>query len=58
VGILGWAVASNERAVENAREAAIECSRRRLERAEVALAVAELTAPPGGHEMSGQARAR
>jgi len=30
--------------VANAREAAVECSRRRVERAEVAQAVAELTA--------------
>jgi len=30
-----WAVASNEQAVANARTAATECSRRRLERAEV-----------------------
>jgi len=44
VSILGWATASNERAVANARVAAVECSRRRLERAEVAQAVAELTA--------------
>ena len=44
MSILGWATASNERAVANARMAAVECSRRRLERAEVAQAVAELTA--------------
>ena len=30
-----WAVASNERAVSNARSAATECSRLRVERAEV-----------------------
>ena len=30
-----WAVASNERAVANARVAAAECSRARVERAEV-----------------------
>jgi len=30
-----WAVASNDRAVANARAAAVDCSRRRLERAEV-----------------------
>ena len=30
-----WAVASNERAVANARAAAVDCSRRRLEAAEV-----------------------
>ena len=44
MSILGWAAASNQRAVANARLAAVECSRRRLERAEVAMAVAELTA--------------
>ena len=32
-----WAVASNERAVANARAAATECSRLRVERAEVEL---------------------
>jgi hypothetical protein len=31
-----WAVTSQERALANARVAAIECSRRRVERAEVA----------------------
>ena len=36
MSIWGWAAASNERAVANARTAAVECSRRRLERAEVA----------------------
>ncbi|MBJ7356291.1 hypothetical protein [Nocardioides sp.] len=44
MNILGWATASNERAVANARAAAVECSRRRVERAEVARAVADLTA--------------
>jgi hypothetical protein len=44
MSILGWASASNGRAVANARAAAVECSRRRVERAEVAQAVAELTA--------------
>lgn len=69
MSILGWATASNERAVANAREAAVECSRRRLERAEVAQAVAELTAayavvpvtrnaPSAGREMRVRARAR
>jgi hypothetical protein len=33
--VMRWAVASNERAVANARVAATECSRRRVERAEV-----------------------
>ena len=67
--IFGWATASNERALANARAASVECSRRRLERAEVAQAVAELTAayaarpavrtaPAVGHEMSVRAGAR
>ena len=30
-----WAVTSNERAVDNARAATVECSRRRVEAAEV-----------------------
>jgi hypothetical protein len=34
-----WAVASNERAVANARAAATECSRLRVERVEVQLYV-------------------
>jgi hypothetical protein len=34
-GLRGWAVASNDRAVANARAAATECSRLRVERAEV-----------------------
>jgi hypothetical protein len=45
-----WAVASNERAVANARAAATECSQRRVERAEAdelltehALSIAETT---------------
>jgi len=69
VSIIGWATASNERAVANAREAAVECSRRRVERAEVAQAVAELTAAdtrplprattaPGGHDVGTRAHAR
>jgi hypothetical protein len=36
-GLRRWAVASNERAVANARVAATECSRARVERAEVEL---------------------
>ena len=47
VTIFGLATASNERALANARAASVECSRRRLERAEVAQAVAELTAAYG-----------
>jgi len=35
MSIWRWAVASNEQALANARTAATECSRRRLERAEV-----------------------
>jgi len=34
-GVWRWAVASNERAVANARAATTECSRLRVERAEV-----------------------
>ncbi len=34
--VSGWAVASNERAVANARGATTACSRRRVEREEVA----------------------
>jgi hypothetical protein len=41
--LLRWAVASNERAVANARAAATECSRQRVERAEVDQLLAELT---------------
>ena len=69
MNLFGWATASNERALANARAASVECSRRRLERAEVAQAVAELTAAylaraagPAvaavGHEMSLRAGAR
>ena len=49
--VWNWAVASNERALANARAAATECSRLRVERAEVeqylaalAPATTELTA--------------
>ena len=69
MNLFGWATASNERALDNARAAAVECSRRRVERAEVAQAVAELTATytrrtvartstTVGHEMSIRATAR
>ncbi|WP_134766346.1 hypothetical protein [Nocardioides sp. 1609] len=34
--LLGWAAASNQRAIENARAGATACGRRRVERAEVA----------------------
>jgi hypothetical protein len=37
-----WAVASNERAVANARAAATECSRARVERAEVVQFLSEI----------------
>ena len=40
----GWGRGSNSTAVENARVAAIACSRARLERIEIELYVAELTA--------------
>jgi hypothetical protein len=42
--IMRWAVASNERAVENARAAAVDCSRAMVERAEVELFLAQLPA--------------
>ncbi len=40
----GWARSSNATAVENARTAAVVCSRARLERIEIELYVEELTA--------------
>ena len=40
----GWGRASNHTAVENAREAAVACSRARLERIEIELYVAEVAA--------------
>ena len=40
-----WAVSSNQRAVSNARAATTECSRRRLERADVALYLATVASP-------------
>ena len=42
--LTGWGRSSNSTAVENARGAAIACSRARLERIEIELYVAELTA--------------
>ena len=44
VNLLGWATASQQKALDNARMASVECSRRLVERAEVERAVAELTA--------------
>jgi hypothetical protein len=41
----GWARASNDRAVVMARAACVECSRRAVERAEVALVLAGLEQP-------------
>ncbi len=43
--LTGWAVASNERAVANARAASTDCSRRQVEREDVALFLATLAAP-------------
>ena len=43
-GVWRWAAVSNERAVANAREAATECSRLRVERAEVDQYLAAYTA--------------
>jgi hypothetical protein len=42
--VTGWGRSSNETAVENARTAAIACSRARLERIEIELYVEELAA--------------
>ena len=42
--LAGWGRQSHQTAVENARVAAVACSRARLERAEVELYVAELAA--------------
>ena len=43
-----WATTSNQRAISNARAATTACSRRRLERADVASYLASLTGPAGG----------
>jgi hypothetical protein len=43
-----WATASNQRAISNARAATIDCSRRRVERAEVAQYLASVPAPLAG----------
>lgn len=40
-----WAGTSNVRAIENARLASVECSRRLLERTEIELYLAALHAP-------------
>jgi hypothetical protein len=50
-----WAVASNERAVANARAAATECSRLRVERAEVEQFLAGIERPTA--EVTGKAAA-
>ena len=42
--VTGWARTSNATAVENARAAAVACSRARLERIEIELYVEELAA--------------
>ena len=51
-----WAVASNERAVANAREAAVHCSRARLERSEVELYLSQLHGPRQGMAVLSAAR--
>ena len=58
-GLWRWATSSNDRAVANARAAATECSRRRVERAEVAqfLAAYAVEAAPSTVELSGKAAA-
>jgi hypothetical protein len=48
----GWGHASNSIAVENARVAAIACSRARVERIEVELYVAEVAARRARHRPS------
>ena len=48
-----WAVASNERAVANARAAATECSRARVERAEVEQFLSELGRVHGRRDREG-----
>ena len=62
VSILGWATGSQQKALDNARAAAVECSRRRVERAEVDQALAELTAtyavPVPSRDVSLRATAR
>ncbi len=40
-----WAVSSNQRAITNARAATTECSRRRLERADVTLYLESFATP-------------
>ena len=45
-GVWRWAAVSNERAVANARAAATECSRLRVERAEVEQFLAAVTQTP------------
>ena len=48
VRVWRWAAVSNERAVANARAAATECSRRRVERAEVEQYLAGYASVPEG----------
>ncbi len=52
-----WAVASNERAVANARAAATECSRLRVERAEVEQFLAAIADSRAGSTVEATARA-
>lgn len=42
MNILWWATASQQKALDNARAAAVECSRRLVERAEVEQALTEI----------------
>ena len=51
-----WAVASNERAVANARAAATECSRARVERAEVEQFLSDIA--QSSHEITARAATR
>ena len=52
-----WAVASNDRAISNARAAATECSRLRVERAEVEQFLAAYAAAPVGSTVEVAAKA-
>ncbi|WP_340538740.1 hypothetical protein [Nocardioides sp. GXZ039] len=49
---------SNDRAIRNARQGATECSRRRVERAEVELALARPAGPMPGEERLREAHVR
>ena len=56
-GVWRWAAVSNERAVANARAAATECSRLRVERAEVEQFLVAYAAAPVGSTVEAAAGA-